>query len=224
MKKNNTFIEITKTLYNFLQEMNIEELLKSKITKLEEKGFLEIANEYETSYKVLMELFDEIVLVFGDEKTTFDKYINILKIGLKNTGLGKIPATQDQVIVGDVNRSRSHKVKAIFIIGVNDGEFPSIYKEEGFFNDADREYLRENGLELAKGSLENLYEDNFNIYKAFTTAEEKLYVSYASSDNEGKSLRPSIMISKLKKIFPNIQEDSDIIYQNKLQIYIYIKL
>ena len=215
MKKNNTFIEITKTLYNFLQEMNIEELLKSKITKLEEKGFLEIANEYETSYKVLMELFDEIVLVFGDEKTTFDKYINILKIGLKNTGLGKIPATQDQVIVGDVNRSRSHKVKAIFIIGVNDGEFPSIYKEEGFFNDADREYLRENGLELAKGSLENLYEDNFNIYKAFTTAEEKLYVSYASSDNEGKSLRPSIMISKLKKIFHNIQEDSDIIYQNK---------
>ena len=124
------------------------------------------------------------MLVFGEEKTNFDKYISTLKIGLKNTGLGKIPSTQDEVIVGDVSRSRSHKVKAVFIIGINDGEFPSVYKDEGFFNDKDREYLKEQGFELANGSLENLYEENFNIYKAFTVAEEKLFLSYASSDNE----------------------------------------
>ena len=214
-KKDNSFINLTKILYEFLEEMKIEEVITSKIEKLEEKGFIEIANEYESSFKVLIELFDEIVLVFGEEKTNFDKYINILKIGLKNTGLGKIPATQDQVIVGDVSRSRSHKVRAVFIIGINDGEFPSIYKDEGFFNDKDREYLKAQGFDLANGSLENLYEENFNIYKAFTVAEEKLFLSYASSDNEGRTLRPSILITKLKKIYPNLQERSDIITQEK---------
>ncbi len=214
-KKDNTFLNLTKILYEFLQEMKLEETIKLKINKLEEKGFIELANEYETSFKVLIELFDEIVLVFGEEKTNFDKYISTLKIGLKNTGLGKIPATQDEVIVGDVSRSRSHKVKAVFIIGINDGEFPSVYKDEGFFNDKDREYLKEQGFELANGSLENLYEENFNIYKAFTVAEEKLFLSYASSDNEGRTLRPSILITKMKKIYPNLQETSDIISQEK---------
>lgn len=214
-RKDNSFINLTKILYEFLEEMKIEEVITSKIEKLEEKGFIELANEYESSFKVLIELFDEIVLVFGEEKTNFDKYMSILKIGLKNTGLGKIPATQDQVIVGDVNRSRSHKVRAVFIIGINDGEFPSIYKDEGFFNDKDREYLKAQGFDLANGSLENLYEENFNIYKAFTIAEEKLFLSYASSDNEGRTLRPSILITKLKKIYPNLKETSDIITQEK---------
>lgn len=214
-RKDNSFTNLTKILYEFLEEMRIEEVITSKIQKLEEKGFIEIANEYESSFKVLIELFDEIVLVFGEEKTNFDKYMSILKIGLKNTGLGKIPATQDQVIVGDVSRSRSHKVRAVFIIGINDGEFPSIYKDEGFFNDKDREYLKAQGFDLANGSLENLYEENFNIYKAFTVAEEKLFLSYASSDNEGRTLRPSILITKLKKIYLNLQERSDIITQEK---------
>ena len=214
-RKDNSFTNLTKILYEFLEEMRIEEVITSKIQKLEEKGFIEIANEYESSFKVLIELFDEIVLVFGEEKTNFDKYMSILKIGLKNTGLGKIPATQDQVIVGDVSRSRSHKVRAVFIIGINDGEFPSIYKDEGFFNDKDREYLKAQGFDLANGSLENLYEENFNIYKAFTIAEEKLFLSYASSDNEGRTLRPSILITKLKKIYPSLQEKSDIITQEK---------
>ena len=161
--------------------------------------------------KLIMDIFDEIVLIFGEKKVSFDKYADLLKIGLGNTGLGKIPGTQDQVIVGDVDRSRSHKVKAVFIIGLNDGMFPSINKNEGFFNDEDREYLKQNGTELAKGTTEQLYDDNFNIYKAFTTAEEKLFLSYTSSDLEGKSLRPSILVNRLKKIFPKLVEESDIV-------------
>lgn len=158
-----------------------------------------------------MNVLDEIVLVFGDEKVSFDKYMQILKTGLSSSDLGKIPGTQDQVIIGDVDRSRSHKVKAIFIIGLNDGMFPSVHRNEGFFNDNDRQFFKENGVELARNTIESLYEDNFNIYKAFTTAEEKLFISYASSNSEGTTLRGSILISKMKKIFPKLEEESDIV-------------
>lgn len=202
---------ITKCLYDFLIKNKIDEKLENKIKVKIEEGNNEAAAEYKTSYKILMDVLDEIVLVFGNDKITFDKYMQILKIGLGNSGLGKIPASCDQVIVGDIDRSRSHKVKAIFIIGLNDGMFPSINRNEGYFNDKDREYLKTNGIELAKGTLDRLYEDNFNIYKAFTTSEEKLFLSYSSSDSEGKSLRPSIIIAKIKKIFSNIKEESDIL-------------
>ena len=69
---------------------------------------------------------------FGDTETAIEKYINSFKVGLKNSSLGKIPGTQDQVIVGDVERSRSHKVKVIFIIGINDGVFPVTIKMRDF--------------------------------------------------------------------------------------------
>ena len=39
-------------------------------------------------------------------------------------------------------------------------------------------------MELAKGSTENLYEDEFNIYKAFSVAEEEIFISYCSSDKD----------------------------------------
>lgn len=172
---------------------------------------LDLANEYIASYKIILELFDEMVLVFGRDKMTLDQYCKILRVGLKNSELGKIPGTQDQVTFGDIDRSRSHKVKNVFIIGLNDGSFPSVNKDEGFLDDSDRKKLKEDGIELAKGTIERLYEDNFNIYKAFTTAENSIYLSYTSSDKEGKSLRPSMLIHKIKKLYPKLEEKSDMI-------------
>lgn len=211
LKGTNEVKLITTKLYNFLIKNEIDKKFEEKIEELKQLGQTEFATQYETSWKIIMGVLDEIVLVFGNEKVSFDKYMQILKTGLASSDLGKIPGTQDQVIIGDVDRSRSHKVKAIFIIGLNDGMFPTVHKNEGFFNDNDRQYLKENGVELARNTVESLYEDNFNIYKAFTTAEEKLFLSYSSSDSEGKTLRGSILVSKIKKIFPMLEEHSDII-------------
>ena len=194
-----------------MQENNIEEKISIKIEELKSLGLIDLANEYIASYKIILDILDEIVIAFKNDKLTFDKYNKILKIGLKNSGLGKIPGTQDQVTFGDVDRTRSHKVDTVFIIGLNDGIFPSVNKDEGFLNDSDREILKNDGLELANGTIENLYEDNFNIYKVFSTAENNIYMSYSSSDSESKSLRPSMLINKIKKIFPKLSEDSDVI-------------
>lgn len=214
LQQEKTYENITKCLFKFMQNRKIDEILNNKIEKLNKIGELDLASEYETSLNVVVQVFDEIALVFKDEKVGIDKYFKILRIGLSNIGLGKIPMSQDEVILGDVDRSRSHKVKSIFIIGLNDGVFPKVNTDEGFLGDADREYLKTEGVELAKGTLEKMYEDNFNIYKAFTTAEQELYLSYSLADSEGKALRPSILIMKIKKIFPKIIEHSDIVQTN----------
>ena len=210
IRKNKTAKGIAKSLYEFMLNENIPGKVKAKIEKLEEKQLVELASEYKTSYKIILEILDEIVLIFENDNLTIDKFYKILKIGLKNSELGKIPGTADQVTFGDVDRSRSHKVDVVFIIGLNDGAFPSVNKDEGFFNDQDRDILKQNGIELAKNTIDRLYEDNFNIYKAFTTAEKQIYLSYASSDSEGKSLRPSILINKIKKLYTKLEEKSDV--------------
>lgn len=205
---NKTVESISKDLYNFIKTNGVLDKIQSKIENFAEE---ELAKEFETGVKVTMQVLDELVMLFGDRKVTFEKYKELIKIGLQNKDIGIIPATQDQVTLGDVDRSRSHKVKAVFIIGINDGVFPSINKDEGFLSDKDRENLKEQGMQLAKTTTDRLYEEQFNIYKTLTVAEDKLYLSYTSSDSEGRTIRPSVLIAKIKKIFPNLKTESDII-------------
>lgn len=76
-------------MYEYLIQNNIPKKLEEKIEKLLEIEELEIAKEYESSFKILTQVFDEIVLVLGESKVTFEKYAEILKIGLRNSDLGK---------------------------------------------------------------------------------------------------------------------------------------
>ena len=215
LNNNKTVSDITKSLYNFLIQNEIDKKINEKAIKFQEIGQIDLSNIYASSWNILIEVLDEIVLVLGDKKVSFEKYSELLKVGLSESSLGKIPATIDEITVGDVDRSRSSKKKVVFIIGLNDGVFPSNNKNEGFIDDEERNILKNNGLELAKTLIEQMYDENFNIYKAFTTAEEKLYLTYSSSDSDGKGLRKSILINKIRKIFKNLKEESDITDTNE---------
>ncbi len=211
IKKKATVYDITKEIYLFLEEQKIEEKLSEKQKKLELEGKLELASMCNLSWNTVINVLDEMVLVLGNKALNFEQYLSVLKAGLSEANFGNIPLTKDQVILGNIDRSRSHKIKALFLIGVNDGIFPSVRKEEGFLDDKDRQVLKQFKIELANGTKEQLYEENFNIYKALCIPEEKLYISYDSSDNEGKTLRPSMLITKLKRIFPRLIEQSDVL-------------
>lgn len=189
LKKEKTADNISKKLYDFILKNVKDEQIEVE------------------SYNAVIEVIEEIADLFKNEKMSFDTYIKLLKTGISSKEIGQIPQTQDKVTVGDVNRSKTHKIRAIFIIGVNDGAFPSVQSSEGFFGDKDREDLKAKGFELAKGTLEKMYEENFNIYKTFSTAEEKVYILYPAADVDDKPLRRSTMISRIKKIFPELKEN-----------------
>ena len=208
VSNNRTVTEITKQIYQFIIDNGIKDEL---VKKIENYGKDDVSNEYSTSYKLLIGILDEMCLIFKDEKVTFEKYRDLLETGLNAEELGKIPATQDEVVLGDTERTRSNKIKVLFVIGINDGFFPKASRDEGFLNDSDRKILLENGIELAKDSIDALYEEEFNIYRTLSTPEEDLYLSYASQDKETKTIRPSILIKKIRRLFPKLKEESDVV-------------
>lgn len=205
---NKTYSQISKAIYEFLDENEIIEKLDKK---LKEYDNYELFLEYNTTYSLLNKVFDEMDVIFKDEKTTFEKYKDTFLVGIGTSELGKIPSTQEQVIFGDTDRTRNSKIRALFIVGANDGYFPKEFKSEGYLNDDDRSFLKTQGVELAKDSVESLYEEQFNIYRALTTPEEKLFISYSSSDKEGNALRKSSLIKKMRRLFENLKEDSDVV-------------
>ena len=203
--------DIAKGLVDFINLNNISKMIYKMADDLENKGLYEIASEYRNSLKLFYNVLDEMVLVYENEEMNFDKFNNILQIGLSKSEFGTIPATLDEVVLGDMDRTRLNNVKYLFVLGMNDGVIPSIVKNEGFLNDADREFLKQNGLDVAKGTIEQIYENQFNIYKIFSGIENKLYISYPVADKDGKNLRHSVLITKIKNMFKNIKESSDVI-------------
>lgn len=209
--RRNTAAEICTALFEFLNEIDAPEKVEKLIGEFKEEGKQVLANIYSQIWNVIMELMNQIVEVMGDEKVNLDKFSKILLMGFKEHEMGLIPSSLDQVIVGSVSRLKSHCIKNLFIVGVNDGIFPSAGLEEGILSDNDRNLLLEKGVELAKDTKTRAFEEQFLVYTTLTNCSDNLIVSYPMSDIEGKSLRPSIIINRLKTLFPLMNVQSDII-------------
>ena len=198
-------------LYNFLEKMNISGKIENWIKHFKERNRLDKINEYKQIWDVAIGLMEQFVEVMKDEKINSKILENIFKSGFEQYELGIIPPSLDQVLVSSTRRLRSHEIKALYIVGANDGIFPSVLDEDGILSDLEREDLREKGLEVAKDSKSKAFEEQFLMYVTLTTMSDYLRISYPIANEEGKTLRPSIVISRLRKIFPNLCEKSNII-------------
>ena len=167
------------------------------------------AKEYSEVRDIFIDVLEQAVDVLGNEVMDLDEFMKVLNIGLSQYEMGLIPVALDQVNIGDITRIKSRGTKALYIIGVNDGVLPSASKEEGILSDNDREILLEKGISLASDTRTKIFEEQFLVYTAFTIAEEYLVVTYPLADFEGKSQRPSIIVHRLKKILPNVKEESE---------------
>ena len=65
-------------------------------------------------------------------------------------------------------------MKAVFVIGVNDGVYPKRMDHEGLLSDTEREWFTQIGFELAPTSKMRLLDENYLVYKAFTSASDYL--------------------------------------------------
>lgn len=203
--------EVCGALYEFLCGIGVPGRIEEDIRRFRNTGNLNLANEYSQVWNIVMEVFDQAVEVMGDETLGIERFSNILKIGFGEYKVGLLPASLDQVLVGSVERSRSHEVKALYILGVNDGIFPSSAAGEGILSDADRAALNSAGIELASDTRTKALDENYLVYRAMTTAGSFLRISWPIADHEGKTMRPSMIIPRLRKLFPAIAESSNIL-------------
>ncbi len=211
VKGKKTVRELTEALYDFLCDIDIPETLNLLLEAFEQQEQLDRAAEYRQVWDIIMELLDQVVEVMGEEILPLEEYSKILSAGFQEYEIGIIPPALDQVLVGSIQRLKSHEISVLFILGANDGVFPAAAVNPGVLTDEDRIALTAGGLEVMRDSKSQAFEEQFLTYSTLTRANEYLRLSFPVSDFEGKSKRPSIIMSRLKKIFPKISEHSDII-------------
>ncbi|WP_455790458.1 helicase-exonuclease AddAB subunit AddB [Clostridium butyricum] len=211
---------ICKAIYEFLIDIHAFERINEWIEKFDEIGLEDKVKEYSQVEESVIDILDQAVDVMGDKDLDSYDFFKILNSGFNNEEIGVIPVALDQVNIGDVARIKGRDVKALYIVGVNDGILPASKKEEGILSDNDRNILSDIGIELASNTRNKVFEEQFLLYTVLTISSDFLMISYPMADFEGKSLRPSIIISRIKKILPKLVEESDLYdissYKDKL--------
>ncbi|NLK96053.1 MAG: helicase-exonuclease AddAB subunit AddB [Clostridiales bacterium] len=205
-----TIREICTAIYKFLLKLDVFNRINIWIDYFEDNKIQDKVKEYEQVPEIVMEILDQAVEVIGKEKVQLYEFYKILNSGFESKQIGVIPVALDQVNIGDISRIKGRDVRALFVVGVNDGVLPAINKEEGILSDKDREILKDNGVELASTNKIKTFEEQFMVYTALTLASDLLIITYKMADFDGKSLRPSIIIPRIKKIFPKLIEESSI--------------
>ncbi|MFT5871482.1 MAG: ATP-dependent helicase/nuclease subunit B [Clostridium sp.] len=210
LKGGGTTTKICTALFEFLESIKVYKTLEQWIEDFKREGAQEFVTEYSKIWNLVMELLDQMVEVLGTETLSLDDFVKVLSMGFSKHQMGLIPPALDGVTVSSVERIKSHEISALYIIGVNDGVFPRASKEEGIFTDNDRMIFKQNGVELASDTKTEVFNEQYLIYATITIPSKYLNISYPIADYEGKTLRPSIIITRLKALFKGLIEESNI--------------
>ena len=122
-------------VYEFVTALHSAEQIKA-LSECEPAG-----NEYEQLYAKVLELFDRIVELLGEEKVSLKEFNRIVAAGFEEMKVGLLPPTSDCVMIGDIERTRLDNVKVLFFAGVNDGVVPKKNENCSVLSETDRSIL-----------------------------------------------------------------------------------
>ena len=202
-----TIGSVTAALREYLERMGLRGKLEDYSGFFRERGNPgdeNLAREYSQVYDRVLELLGRLEGLLGAEKTDMKNYSQILDAGFGEIKVGVIPATIDQVMVGDITRSRLEDVKVLFFVGVNEGTVPQRKSGASLLTDRDRAVFKEFNMELAPTAREDGCIQKFYLYLMMAKPSRRLVLTYAGMSSEGKSQRPSSLIGEVQKLFPGI--------------------
>lgn len=118
---------------------------------------------------------------------------------LSNVPLNIVSDAQAGVTVVDAINARGLSFKAVFVLGMNEKNFPQVIKEDPIFKDYYRYVLRDGLGFWVNQKLERFEEEKLLFFNAVTAASDRLFVSYQRVNAEGKPAVPSVYLAELAR-------------------------
>ena len=205
------------SLSELLEKTDLENRLLGSLSFLAEEGMENREESFEKSIGIILEIIEKMRESLGEISISKKSFGKLFDLAFSLEKLRQIPATLDQVVVGDLRRSRFHNPKAFFFLGLSSEFLPKGMGKKIIFTEKEREFLRESGYRLSPLSWEESYIEKYYVYKAFLTPKERLYLSYPRTLRNGKSGKASPYLKELFLLFPDLK----IIYSEKEKLPIY---
>jgi ATP-dependent helicase/nuclease subunit B len=202
--RRDTVLGYSRRVFDLLYALDVPDTLARLFDEYMASGDPETARMHKQIWLKICEIFDKLVEILGETPVTMQEFAALLDAGLARAGLGRIPPTLDQVILGDMGRSRYPEIKAMLVLGANEGVLPPLPAAPGLFTDDERELLRNSALELAPEITDRVNEQYYALYCALSQPAEVVAFIYAEGEPNGMVLRPSPVLRTIRTLFPKL--------------------
>ena len=207
--KRDTAREKVKALYEYLEAIELPETLEALTKRLFASGDAQRAEETAQLWTILCGVMDQFVSILGDAAIDGEEFARLMRLVLTQYSVGTIPAALDRVSFSEMTRNDRHTVRALFILGANDGVLPAVESGSGVLREEDRLALEQRDIRLAPYGMAVFHLELQNLYAALAQPTQRLYVSYPTFDHAGAELRPSFIVGRLRTLCPGIEIEKE---------------
>ena len=200
--KSETCGEFIEKFYGFLYEkVKLPEKIADLIEMQTEQGRPDLAEETAQIWGKVIGIFDQMSEIMGGQKFRGLAFRDLFEVGISQVEIGILPPTQDGLMLGTMQRTRTGEMKALVVVGANEGVLPNEKPAQGLFGSDEKNLLCEKGIEICKVDDVRFHEERMGIYRNLSKPRERLWISYSMSDAEGGTSRPSGVFTKLASLF-----------------------
>ena len=200
VKRASTVRAHAEALLDFLREINLESSLISRAEMLASLGEREYAEDNSKLWALICSSLDTLVEVSGDMPSDADSFLGQLKILFSSAKMGNIPAHVDEVTVGSADMLRLHGKKHIYLIGVNQGEFPMAPTDSSYFSERDKITLSSLGLGIKPEIETRSSKELYFFSRAFSYATDSVTIYYCARDNTFKAIQRADVIDRILRL------------------------
>lgn len=205
-------------LYEFLQEIRMEERLTEMADELDAVGDNRSAQILNQLWEILLSAMEQLHDVLGDTVWDSANFSRLLCLLLSQYKVGTIPPVLDAVQVGSVSAMRCHQEKHLIVLGAEEGRLPGYSGSSGVLTDKERVTLRKMGVPLTGGAMEGIQAEFAEIYGVFCGATESVQVFYSGE-------QPSFIFNRLSKMAgetSHVQENAGFAFADEVETGAYL--
>ena len=188
----------------YLEQSGLRGQLKLEADALMQAGESQDAQTYAQMWNTLVTLFEQIDAIMGDTPMGLKEFAALLEEGLSGYRIGIVPGTADQVVLGDLIRSRLSRCNTLFLLGCTEGVFPPSRSDDALLNDAELRRMEESGLTVWGNTKRMSAADRLQLYTLLSKATDRLYFSYACSNGSAEQVA-SPLLRTIETLFPHQQ-------------------
>ena len=200
-QKMRTAEEYGKIIIDFLKNHDYENRLSLLYDNQQKEGYVEESARLLQIPQKFFALINNASSLLKDTPLSLKDYRDILKNGADSGKIALIPQVSDCVYIGEGEDSRYDDVKALFILGATDGNFPKVSGDEGILTDRDYSLWEKYAIKISPTNKEQRKFGRFYAEQLLLCPTNKLYLSYACKNGKGDKVNPSIIIERLSSIF-----------------------
>ncbi|MCZ0725036.1 PD-(D/E)XK nuclease family protein [Aerococcus kribbianus] len=195
--------EVLAHFYQFLVDYKVQDRLMIWRDQRIAQGDLGQARHHEQAWQSFVQVLEDYVALFADEKFSPDRFFQILETAFQEASYSIVPPSMDSVTITGIDSQRVKRPKISFVMGLTKGTLPKQYHEDSLLTQEDRQMISK-GLNWDQAFEPSVAmkqsNERFIAYKTFLSATEGVYLSYPYNADKAQS-QGSPYIEQLQAAF-----------------------